>query len=159
MSGTTIDKLPPNLGKLQNLTTYIHQSCNLTEVPPQILSLKNIRVLDLAGKCLSLLIWKNTKVLYGYQSYHNAYHGLLLELRAQCLNYEIIPQRKIDTPNTINFLQNTVNKISTLPVDLDKLSNLERLDLSNNRLTKLEPPLAALSNLRALILHNNPLST
>jgi Leucine-rich repeat (LRR) protein len=53
----------------------------------------------------------------------------------------------------------TVNKISTLPADLDKLSNLDRLDLSNNRLTRLEAPIAALGNLRTLILNNNPLST
>jgi Leucine-rich repeat (LRR) protein len=50
------------------------------------------------------------------------------------------------------------NQLSTLPKEIAKLKNLQKLDLSGNQLSTLPKEIAKLKNLKELYLGGNPIS-
>ncbi|WP_016952822.1 COR domain-containing protein [Anabaena sp. PCC 7108] len=59
----------------------------------------------------------------------------------------------------VTELHLSVRKLSSLPAEIGKLTNLQFLDLSYNRLSSLSPEIGQLTNLRTLDLSDNQLSS
>ncbi len=106
---------------------------NLSELPPEIGNLTNLKTLVLGR-------WdkKKGEVLGNNLSALPDEIGLLTELRSLALSF---------------------NQLSSLPAVVGQLSNLTSLDLSGNQLSSLPEVVGQLTNLTSLDLRNNQLSS
>jgi hypothetical protein len=117
--------------------------CLLTELPPELGQLSNLKVLGCYGNRLEALPSElgqlsNLKVLWC--------QGNLLEALPPDLGHL----------SNLKVLECGVNRLEALPSELGRLSNLEALLCHDNRLTTLPCELGQLSNLVELWCYNNP---
>ncbi len=129
-----LTELPPEIAKLTNLRRLDLSGNQLTELPPEIAKLTKLQSLDLNGNQLTELPPEITK---------------LTKLRNLDLGDSIFSRYD----SNINR-----NQLTELPPEITKLTNLRRLDLSGNQLTELPPEIAKLTNLRRLDLSGNQLT-
>ncbi|MDY6965618.1 MAG: COR domain-containing protein [Halobacteriota archaeon] len=145
LSGNNLSSLPPEIGKLSNLTELDLSYNQLSALPPEIGKLTNLTELHLDRNELSALppeIGELTNLT-------------MLDLGENQLS--TLPP-EIGKLTNLTMLNLSSNHLSTLPPEIGKLSNLTELDLSYNQLSALPPEIGELTKLTTLDLYNNQLS-
>lgn len=137
-----LTQLPPEIGKLKNLRIIHLYSNSFTELPSEILELRSLTKLDLSFNKLTQLSpeirkLKNLKIL---------------DLRGNYLT-ELPPE--IGELEKLEILNLSQNDLTQLPSEIGKLENLIELYLSENQLTLLPPEIGELKNLKKLHLYSN----
>ena len=146
-------------------TTRLDLSADLTEVPPEILTLvDSLEILNLSGNRLTNLPdWlpelKKLRILFCSS---NPFRHVP-EILGQCPALEMIGFKscQIETlspaalPPQLRWLILTDNRLATVPPELGSRARLQKLMLSGNRLTALPPELAQCPNLELLRLAAN----
>ncbi|SDL46175.1 internalin A [Maridesulfovibrio ferrireducens] len=117
---------------------------NLTEIPPSLFTLKNLKILNLSQNKLSNIPKRVGKLK----------ELILLSLFKNKIS-NISPQ--IGTLEKLTELILFENKLTQLPASIVNLKNLKRLLLAGNNLKRLPKNIQNLKNLEELILYNNPL--
>jgi Leucine-rich repeat (LRR) protein len=119
---------------------------NLTELPPEIGQLVNLKKLSLRSNQLSALP-------------HEI--GKLTSLQELSLSYNQLSSLPTEIGRLTNLYQLTItsNKITILPPSIGQLVNLKELYISDNRLIKLPPEIGQLANLQHLSVSYNQLDT
>ncbi|MBE7536060.1 MAG: hypothetical protein HS124_10065 [Anaerolineales bacterium] len=118
----------------------------LTEIPPEVFELRNLRQLDLQRNALSYIPTDISKLT----------NLSLLNLDDNKFTY--IPDAISGLPN-LQILSMSRNNISIVPAFIGELSSLEGLNLGNNKISELPLAMLKLQKLRGLALGNNPLVT
>jgi internalin A len=141
---------------------------DLTELPPDIAQLSDLKQLDLGINQLRLLP-PEIGQLSNLQVLHLSFNQLIQLPReiGQLGNLRMLhlsDNQLSHLPTEIGQLSNLldldldINHLSQLPAEIGQLSNLILLHLNNNRLNQLPIEIGQLSDLRALHLINNRLS-
>lgn len=140
-----ISDIPPAISKLQQLKQLDLSSNLLSDLPSEISSLANLELLDLSRNKLSSLP-------------DNI--GNLLNLRLFDASYNQLSSLPESFANLqqLNRLGLNNNNLSELPSNFGKLYTLQRLDLGNNFFTELPSAISSLSNLLQLNLANNTIA-
>jgi tRNA A-37 threonylcarbamoyl transferase component Bud32 len=144
LEDNALTELPPSIGRLENLKKLVLFWNALTELPASLGRLKNLEKLDLDGNDLTELpSWigrlENLKKLW-------LWDNDLTEL-----------------PSSLGWLENLEvlllngNDLTELPSWIGRLENLEVVDLRRNDLVELPESLGRLENLRRLDLEGNDL--
>jgi internalin A len=137
----------------------------LTQLPPEVMQLNNLQVLNLSDNYLTSIppeIGQLTNLQHLYLTTNHLSHvspeiGLLTNLQALYLDdnrlTSIPPEIGQLTNLQFMFLNN--NELTSLPPDIGRLTNLQVLGLSNNLLLNLPSEMGQLSNLQRLYLYSN----
>ena len=161
--------LPPEIGKLINLTDLGLSNLRLTSIPVEIEKLNNLHKLSFGSNNLISLpaeIGKLTCLseldlsLNDFKSLPIGI-GKLTNLKKLDLSYNNLTS----LPNEIGNLTNLTdlnlygNELTSLPIEIGRLTNLPELDLSLSNLTSLPTEIGQLINLTTLDLSHNKLTT
>ena len=139
-----MDALPPEIGRLTNLTSLDLSGNQLTALPDAIGRLTNLTSLDLSGNQLTALpdaIGRLTNLTS-------------LDLSGNQLT--ALPDA-IGRLTNLTSLKLTGNQLTALPDAIGRLTNLTSLDLSGNQLTALPDAIGRLTNLTSLKLTGDKL--
>ncbi len=145
LSGRGLTALPPEIGKLTDLTELDVSNNKLTTLPPEIGKLANLTELDVSHNQLTTLppqIGKLTN-LTDLVLYLNQLNALPPE---------------IGKLTNLTHLSLWDNKLTALPPQIGELTNLTTLDVSHNQLTALPPQIGKLTKLTSLNLLRNHLT-
>ncbi len=118
---------------------------NLAVLPPEVLELRQLRLLLLNGNRLAELPAELGRL------------NRLSELELNDNAFTTFPPAILGLAS-LNELELSGNRLTTLPSDLDRLAQLTELELINNQLTTLPPALARLPHLEELKLDRNRLT-
>ena len=186
LSGQELTELPVEIGKLKQLESLIlgkrvegsekTGSCdlekissnNLKTLPLELLSLHNLRKLDISGNPLESIPDVVTQLLHLEElilirvvltEIPDAITKLtnLRELYLGNNYLTEIPDAIVKLTNLTKLFFND-NRITEIPEALTKLTNLTTLDLTNTQITKIPEALAKLTNLTILSFHRNYLT-
>jgi internalin A len=144
LSGNNLISLPPEIGRLQNLTSLNLSGNCLTSLPSEIGQLQNLISLDLSKNQLKSLTLKIARLQN--LTWLNLSENLLTTLPA-CVTH--LPD--------LTWLYLNGNRIQSLRSEISQLKNLIELHLGNNRLTDLPEAITLLQNLTELHLSGNSL--
>lgn len=144
-------------------------SCGLTTFPQEIFTLADtLEILDLSGNALSALPHDLARLhrLRIIFCSNNAFTELPAVL-GQCLHLSMIGFRANQIrrvpaaalPPALRWLVLTDNQISTLPPDIGRCRQLQKLMLAGNRLQALPPEMAGCTQLELLRIAANRLTT
>lgn len=163
-----LEKLPPQIGQLTNLTKLSLQNNSLSELPPQIGQLRKLTTLDLSNNSLTDLpsqigeLTTLTKLVLNHNSLSELPPSIkhLKNLEWLGLENNLLSKfpPKIGELNNLTTLFLNSNSLSELPPSIKHLKCLEWLSLGNNLLSKLPPQIGELKNLIKLYLEDNSLS-
>ncbi|MBD2273012.1 leucine-rich repeat domain-containing protein [Nostoc sp. PCC 7120 = FACHB-418] len=160
LSGQELTELPGEIGKLQQLESLIlgkqvggyekvgyriFQKAlgnNLKTLPIELLSLPNLRKLDISGNPLEGIPDVVMQILHLEE---------LILIRVQLTE---IPEALAKLTNLTQLILSD-NQITEIPEALAKLTNLTQLNLSYNQITEIPEALAKLTNLTQLNLRGN----
>ncbi|MDF5737637.1 leucine-rich repeat domain-containing protein [Nostoc sp. S13] len=163
LSGQELTELPVEIGKLQQLESLILgkkvedyervgnrylekvSSNNLKTLPLELLSLPNLRKLDISGNPLESIPDVITQILH------------LEELILIRVELTEIPDAIAKLTN-LTQLHLDGNQITQIPEAIAKLTNLTQLHLSINKITEIPEALAKLTNLTQLHLNINKIT-
>ena len=158
LRGMKIKKLPAEIGQLQTLRRLrlsykisafpeIPDAFNyLTDLPPEITQLKNLRTLDLSGNQFTTVPDEVAELEY---------------LR----KLDMSNNQLTDLPDWLSRLQSlekldmTGNKIGAIPEGVAKLPRLRRLDLFGNKIASVPAGIGRLRNIEVIDLRGNQLRT
>ncbi|MEH2078230.1 MAG: leucine-rich repeat protein [Nostoc sp.] len=186
LSGQELTELPVEIGKLQQLESLILgkkvegyedvgnrylqkvSGNNLKTLPLELLSLPNLRKLDISGNPLESIPDVVTQILHLEElilirveltKIPDAIANLtnLTQLDLSGNQITEIPEALTNLTN-LTQLDLSGNQITEIPEALAKLTNLTQLDLSGNQITEIPEALAKLTNLTQLYLHNNQIN-
>ncbi|MGE0882914.1 MAG: COR domain-containing protein [Blastocatellales bacterium] len=129
--------LPPEFGALTELRELRLLDNQLAALPDTFWNLTKLRILGLGGNCLTDL---------------PAAIGQLQELKILGLGDWVYLRGK-------NYASATGNKLTTIPLELTRLTKLQWLSLANNQLTSVPAELAQLRNLQVFDLTSNRLKS
>lgn len=145
LAGLGLKSLPPEIGKLADLTILWLQNNQLTTLPSVITKITNLTELWLQNNQLTALPPEITKLSNLTRLYlGNNKLSLLLSDIGKLTNLTTLDLRN--------------NQLTALPPEITKLTNLTTLDLANNQLTALPPDTGKLVKLRRLSLEKNLLT-
>ncbi|MEM7759096.1 MAG: COR domain-containing protein [Cyanobacteria bacterium P01_A01_bin.40] len=168
LSNRRITKLPPEIGKLLNITHLYLNSNFLESLPPEIGKLSSLTHLYLDSNFLESLppeIGKLSNLTHLYLNSNSLESlppeiGKLSSLTHLSLNsnsLESLPPG-IDKLSSLTYLSLESNSLESLPPEIGKLSSLTYLSLNSNSLSILSLEIAKLSHLKRLYLENNNLT-
>lgn len=143
LSNTKISKLPPEIGKLSELKTFIGENNQLQELPKQFCELKNLQVLNLSGNQLSFFPSEFDKLA----------ELITLNLTNNKFSDISLPIIKLLRLSTLSFCRNVLQSV---PSEMANMLSLQTLDLSNNQLTEVPSFLGYAPKLKDLKLEGNP---
>ncbi len=117
----------------------------LTEIPPQIANLQNLKYLDLSNNQIveipkTITNFKNLKLLA-------LNDNKIIEIPDEITNLE-----------NLEYLYLSNNQIGKIPDGIDYLKNLRELHLNNNQIEEIPDAIINLRKLLGLYLENNPLN-
>jgi Leucine-rich repeat (LRR) protein len=150
ISGSNFDSVPPEIVRLRSLTTLHVAGCyqdRLKSIPLEIGNLDSLQVLDLRF---------NTNLHLLPNSMGNL--KALRWLRLGFCHLDSIPP-DIGTLSNLLYLELEYNNLFTIPFSLNKFSQLSILSLSYNKIAQLPDGIGNLRNLNRLYLENNLLSS
>ncbi len=169
LSGNQLTSLPPEIGKLTNLTHLNLSDNQLTSVPPEIVKLTNLTDINLSHNQLTSLPPEITKLtsLRKLRIHRNQLTSLPPEISelANLVTLGLTSNQLTSLPSEIIKLVNltdlslNINKLITLPKEIANLTNLTSLSLNSTKLTSLSPEIAKLINLSELVLSVNQLTS
>ncbi|BBD58750.1 small GTP-binding protein domain-containing protein [Nostoc sp. HK-01] len=163
LSGQDLAELPVEIGKLQQLESLILgkgvegyefvgyryfqkvSGNNLKTLPLELLSLRNLRKLDISGNPLESIPDVVTQILHLEQ---------LILIKVELTE---IPDAIANLTNLTKLDLNN-NQITEIPEAIANLTNLTTLDLSDNQITEIPKAIANLTNLTMLVLYNNQIT-
>ncbi|MBD2411035.1 leucine-rich repeat domain-containing protein [Nostoc calcicola FACHB-3891] len=186
LSGQELTELPVEIGKLKQLESLILgkkvdgsepvgsrllekvSGNNLKTLPLELLSLPNLRKLDISGNPLESIPDVVTQILHLEElilirveltEIPDALAKLtnLTQLTLHSNQITQIPEALAKLTN-LTHLHLYNNKITQIPEAIANLTNLTQLDLSYNQITQIPEALAKLTNLTQLYLHNNQIT-
>jgi internalin A len=134
LSNSRLTSVPPEIGRLTNLTRLYLGNNQLTSLPPEIAKLTNLTSLYLSNNQLTSLPLEIAKLL-------------------NLTDLNLSSNHLINLPSEIGQLTNLIrldlwnNQLTSLPPEITKLTNLTSLDLGSNPLTSLPSEIAKLTNL------------
>jgi internalin A len=123
LSCNQLTQLPPEIKELKDLKRLSLSNNRLTQLPPEIGKLKNLTELDLSYNWLTQL------------------------------------PPEIGELKNLTILNLCRNQLTKLPQEIKELKNLIALYLTRNHLTQLPPKIGEFKNLRSLYLSENPLAS
>jgi internalin A len=140
-----LTELPPEIGQLTNLRILIVSSNLLTTLPPEIGQLENLQWLELDSNHITSL---------------PAEIGQLKNLILLSIDFNLLTTvpAEIGLLSNLQFLNLANNQLESLPAEIGQLHKLRNLYLYNNQLTTLPPEIGLLSRLCSLHLDTNHLS-
>ena len=141
-----LTSLPPEIGRLTNLTGLDLRSNQLTSVPAELGQLINLTGLSLGANLLTSV---------------PAELGQLVNLTGLSLGGNQLMTVPAELGQLINLmgLDLSNNQLTSVPAKFGQLINLTKLGLSNNQLTSVPVELGQLINLTKLYLSNNRLTS
>lgn len=168
MGYNALKQLPPEIGRLKNLTKLCLNNNQLDDLPPEIGDLGKLQILDIFFNKLQHLppeIGHLTRLeTLSIQS--NQLLSLPPEL-GKCNHLQVVDLSNnllTELPSEIDNLQNLrilalgSNRLQKLDgVAWEKLTCLHTLNVYNNQLKTIPPEIANLTNLTELFLHSNDL--
>lgn len=180
LSGNELTSVPPEIASLTSLTSLDLRFNQLTSLPPEIAKLTNLTKLYLNGNDLTTLppeivkLTKLTELDLTYNEFRSLPLAITELINLTYLAFEkprtyILPNRpkvgnRLTTlPPEIARLTNLTHlyvgavRLRSLPLELTGLRHLIELDLSYNNLTSVPPEITRLTNLKFLDLSGNPL--
>ncbi|MEZ4888973.1 MAG: COR domain-containing protein [Chitinophagales bacterium] len=126
--------------------TVLHlSSLGLTQLPPELFELRQLKELYIQNNCLTVLSNDICKLTQ------------LQKLDASNNQILLIP-KTIAQLTHLTELDLSDNQISSLPREMGQLQHLQRIDLGKNRLTGLPKAIKQLTQLRELYLNSNKLA-
>ena len=146
ISSEKIRKLPPEIGKLTNLTELDISRNKLTVLPPEMGQLSELKKLKVRENKLSSLPHQIVKL------------SNLIKLDISGNQLSSLPP-EIPQLSNLQVLDIGGNKLTSLPPEIMQLSNLKVLVLSRNKLTSLPGEIGKLINLTELYIRGNQLSS
>ncbi|MDV3351894.1 COR domain-containing protein [Leptothoe sp. LEGE 181152] len=146
LSNNQLEELPPEIGQLENLTWLEAYNNQLKKIPVEITNLSNLAVLNLRNNQLEKL----PKFIGNLQE--------LIQLNLEGNNFRRLPLSLGELQN-LEWLCLSGNELQGFPTGIKQLKNLVWLDLSNNRLKTLPDTIGTLDKLSSLNLSNNNLQS
>ncbi len=169
LSRNQLTSLPPETGKLANLTQLDLSRNQLTSLPPEIGKLANLTGLGLNENQLLSLPPEIGKLANLARLYinENQLSSLPPEIGklANLTGLGLSRNQLLSLPPEIGKLANLTllclneNQLTSLPPEIGKLANLTQLSLNKNQLSSLPLEINKLANLARLYLHGNRLSS
>ena len=145
LDGNQLTGLPPEIGKLINLTSLDLRRNQLTSLPLEITKLTNLTGLYLGGNQLTSLPPEIIKLTN------------LTKLDLNKNKLTSVPPEIIKLTDLIS-IDLGGNQLTSLPLEITKLTKLTRLVLGGNQLTSLPPEISKLTKLAELDLTQNQLT-
>ncbi len=145
LSGKGLEKLPPEIGRLTQLTSLNLFNNQLSELPESLTRLTQLTSLDLRGNQLSELPESITRLTQ------------LTSLNLDSNQLSELPE-SIAWLTQLTSLNLDSNQLSELPESIAWLTQLTELYLDSNQLSELPESLTRLTQLTTLALPNNQLS-
>jgi small GTP-binding protein len=142
LSNQGLTELPPEIGKLTNLRTLHLRYNHLSTLPMEIQKLQHLERLGLGDNCFTEVpneIWELRNLLILYLS----------------ANQLVIIPPEIGKLMNLIYLSLRDNKILELPAEIGNLNRLEKLILRGNKLSMLPPEIRNLTHLTELSLNDN----
>jgi hypothetical protein len=140
-----LTEVPPEIGQLSNLRVLSLSFNQLTTLPPEIGQLSNLQHLYLGQNQLTTLPPEI---------------GQLSNLRVLSLHFNQLTTLppEIGQLSNLHLLYLSNNQLTNLPLEIGQLSNLKHLSVGSNQLTTLPPEIGQLVSLCYLDLRNNYLN-
>lgn len=168
--GNNIDELPDWFYTLNKLKSISLKNNSFTEIPSILYTISNLRSLNLSENNIATLNEKDIRNIFEIEKIDLSFN-----------DFDSIPDLNLEYPKTKVFLVNgnklrhfpsVINRITSLEkldlsenridkfndIDFSSLENLEELDLSYNRLTYLPPSIGKLTKLKKLNLSGNQIA-
>lgn len=145
LDGYNLTELPPEIGRLDNLKELNLYGNDLTELPSEIGKLKSLTELNLSRNHLSLLPPEIGELEQLIKLY--SFYSQLMQLPSEIGKLKNL--REIDL---------TGNQLTLLPSEIGELTKLTKLSLRHNNLKQLPSEIGKLVNLKNLDISNNQLT-
>jgi internalin A len=168
LSGLGLTSVPPELGKLANLSVLDLDHNQLTNIPAELGQLTNLSVLYLHQNQLTsvppeLEQLTNLSVLHLHQNQLASIPAELGQLVSLSVLY-LDHNQLISIPAELGQLEGLwelylhQNQLTSVPAELGQLANLSELYLDHNQLTSIPAELGQLATLSELYLYHNQLT-
>jgi hypothetical protein len=163
--GRGITSIPPEIGKLKNLTELKLFTNRLTSIPAELGQLTKLESLLLSDNKLTRIpselgqlnhlkeLWLHDNQLKSIPAELGQLTNLT-ELSLYTNQLTSIPA-ELGKLNKLEILSLHYNQLTSIPAELGNLTNLTELHLYNNQLTSIPTELGQLTKLKSLTLHNN----
>ncbi|BBC25827.1 COR domain-containing protein [Pseudanabaena sp. ABRG5-3] len=165
LSRRGIEKIPPEIAQLANLTSLDLADNQITAIPDEISNLTNLTMLDLSRNHIKSIPDEITNLinltqLYIYSNNINEIPDAIVNLN-NLISLDLYYNKIKKIPDKIAKLTNLTwlnlynNEIKEIPEGISKLINLTWLDLRYNEITEIPEAITELSNLSSLYLSDN----
>ncbi|WP_445248451.1 leucine-rich repeat domain-containing protein [Microcoleus sp. OTE_8_concoct_300] len=168
LRGLELEELPPEIGKLSNLTQLYLSFNQITEIPEEVGKLSNLTQLNLSDNQITEIPEEVGKLSNLTQlDLRNNQITEIPEVVGKLSNLtwlDLSDNQITEIPEAVGKLSNLTwldlseNQITEIPEAVGKLSNLTQLDLGSNQITEIPEVLGKLSNLTQLNLWNNQIT-
>lgn len=167
LSNNSLVELPEGLGRLTSLRQLIVSENRILHLPNSVSNLRSLETLDVSKNRLSSI--PNMSGLVSMTSLKAMENGIselptlpikgrlaTLQLGYNRLN-SILMENILGCYQSLAELHLNNNKLSSIPHDIGRLSQLKVLDISNNDVTELPACLGYLTHLHRIVLDGNPI--
>ncbi|NBS62562.1 MAG: hypothetical protein EBT26_11100, partial [Microbacteriaceae bacterium] len=144
LSYNGLTSIPPEIGRLTNLTRLSLSNNRFTSIPPEIGRLTNLTYLRLDNNQLTSIPPEI---------------GRLTNLTGLSLSYNGLTSIPPEIGRLTNLTELWLihNQLSSIPPEIGRLTNLTDLRLDNNQLTSIPPEIGQLRNLILFQIQDNPI--
>ena len=162
-------RLPTEIGNLKSLLSLTISKTKLKSIPETISSLVELRSLDLSFNEILTVPSTLTQCrrLQNLNLSHNRISvippmetgGGLDELRQLDLAHNALSDLSLNRLEAFGLHELVVsfNVLTSLPVEIGRLTNVRRVDVSSNRIERLPTEMASCTKLKCLLVENNPI--
>jgi len=167
ISNNLITSLHSNIGFLTQVSSLIASKNQLENLPKEMDFLRGLQTLDLCSNKLKNVDLKDLGNLELLYLRHNQLTRLpkltscvnIKELQLGNNFIQVICEEELESLKNIKIIDLRENKITSLPQNIDVLSQLERLDVSRNDLTNLPFTMGLMPLLKSVQVEGNPMKS